>query len=174
MCGESAQFAKTGNIDAFKMGREHLHDANFSVGSSHHQKHDTSSNMEEPHRFDANVAQVRFSDGGCKDCGRNIIHRDGICDMAYVTRDSMYSNQANLASQDRHRYIRDHRKEEDRDCAYMFNYQLQISDHHIDDIMMGSDEDIMPDLVAADSDNEINAVAAGPVDIAEPVVHTPV
>ena len=131
----SAQLSKTGDIGAFKEGLEHLHEVNFSVGSSHHQKHDTSFNMEEPQRFDANVAQVRFSDGSCKDCGRNIIHRDGICDMAYVTRDSMYSNQANLASQDRHRYIRDHRKEEDRDCAYMFNYQLQILDHHIDDII---------------------------------------
>jgi hypothetical protein len=56
-------------------------------------------------------------------------------------------------------------------------YFITNLDHLIGDIMMGSDEESMPDLVTADSADEINAVATSAgqeVHMVELVVHAPV
>ena len=87
--------------------------------------------------------------GGCKLCGKNVIHLDGRCD-AYKSsgiRDTNYDSQANYAMDSRgkqHRVLFD----EVQDCAQLFYLPLRVPDamfKGLDD----DDDDVPVDVGAA-------------------------
>ena len=91
MCLEnlSAKLAQTGDLEAFKEGLEHIYDANISK-VAHHQHRSSKRNIsDDQQEHEANFLKARYSTGGCKSCGRNIVHLDGVFDAFNVnaTRD---------------------------------------------------------------------------------------
>ena len=81
--------------------------------------------------------------GGCKLCGKNVIHLDGRCDVyrSRGIRDSNYDSQANYAMDTRgeqHRVLFDGVQ----DCAQLFHLPLRVPDAMFDGL--DDDDDDVP------------------------------
>ena len=81
--------------------------------------------------------------GGCKLCGKNVIHLDGRCDVYKSSgiRDTNYDNQVNYAMDTRgkqHRVLYDGTQ----DCAQLFHLPLRVPDSMFEGL--DDDGDDMP------------------------------
>ena len=146
----AANFARSGDIDQLQHGLEKVHQEAHHIHPQRQiegkrAKGPNGGTLYETANFSSPVTGNMINNssaqmsGGCKLCGKNVIHLDGRCDVYKSSgiRDTNYDNQVNYAMDTRgkqHRVLFDGTQ----DCAQLFHLPLRVPNSMFD----GLDDDI--------------------------------
>ena len=150
----AANFAKNGDISQLQHGLDKVHEADrHSQQKRQVEGKRDNDNPINDHINSANYSSMDMGNiirnsyahmsGGCKQCGKNVIHLDGRCEVykASGIRDTNYDSQANYAMDTRgkqHRVLFDGVQ----DCAQLFHLPLRLPDAMFDGL--DDDDDDVP------------------------------